>query len=188
MLCRMMRIWILGGVAFVVALVALSWAITAHFGAVNGDASHPPKLFHQAYTGIEFRYPATWHDVKGAHGIADFQGARGCEIAVRGNAIPTTTVAVDLESLRQDYAHNEPDLTFGARPAWAGAQQPDGSFATAKDKGKGVREIAWETGFEHQSAHTDVTETMQEGDAACLSDLLNFERTFRLFPADTTAP
>ena len=178
----------MGFTGLVVGLLLVSWAITSRSAAINGDTSHPPKLFHQAYTGIEFRYPATWHDSKGEHGIADFTGARGCEIAVRGNAIPTMSVAADLELLRQQYARDEPDRSFGQRPAWAGAQKPDGSFAMSRAKGKGVQEIEWDTGFEHEGGHTDITETMEAGDAGCLSDLLNFERTFRLFPADTTAP
>ncbi len=186
MLCGM-RKWVLGGVAVVVVVLLAVVCLALLFPARNGDHSKPPKLFHEPYTGIEFRYPASWADVKGAHGIADFKGARGCELAVSGGIGIDKPIAEELEVLRQEIAHDEPQRSFSQRPAWAGTRAPDGSFAMTIDKGRGVRETDWETVFQHADDQVQVSETMRDGDEGCRQDLLEFERSFRLFPADPNA-
>ena len=185
MLCRMRR-WILGGAGVVVGVLLLVVIVALRFPTVNGDTGRPPKLFHEPYTGIEFRYPATWQDVKGAHGIADFKGAHGCEIAVNGGVGATDPIATEMESLRKDMS-DQPKREFSPRPAWAGSRVPDASFGMTTDRAAGVMETEWETGFQHADDQVIVSETMHEGDGGCRSDLLAFERSFRLFPADPNA-
>ena len=187
MLCRMMRTWILSGVGVVVGMLLLVLVVALRFPARNGDTSRPPRLFHEPYNGIEFRYPATWADVKGARGIADFKGARGCEIAIGGFGSQGVTVTQDLEQLRQDIAHDEHNPQFGQRPTWAGALVPAASYSMTTDKGRGTRQTQWESVLPNPPDFIITTETMQEGDAGCLTDLHAFEQSLRLFPRDRSA-
>ena len=182
----MKRNWILGGAAVVVFVFALLALAGWHWRPRNGDTSRPPTLFHEPYNGIEFRYPATWRDVKGEHGIASYRGVRDCELLVTGSADDHTPVADNLETLRKEYATDNPGAVFSPRPPWAGAQTPDASFAMTTGQGSGAK-VDWENSYQHGNDQYTVTEIMHADDDACRRDLLAFEQSFRLFPADPKA-
>ena len=185
----MRRTWILGGagVIVIVGVLLAVWFVAARFPTLNGDTSRAPRLFHEPYNGIDFNYPATWADVKGEHGIADFKGARGCELAIFGFGTDAATLPAELEQLRRQFAQEQPLRQFSQRPAWAGASPPAAAFAMATNQGRAGRQTDWETVFPHGADNFIVSETMQEGDQGCRSDLLAFERSFRLYPRDTNA-
>ncbi len=182
----MKRNWILGGIAVVVCVFALLAVVGWHGRPRNGDTTRPPALFHEPYNGIEFRYPATWRDTKGEHGIATYKGARDCEIMVTGSADDRTPVAENLESLRKDYMTVTPGAVFSQRPPWAGAQTPDASFAMTTGQGASAK-VDWENSYQHGNDQYTVAEMMHADDDDCRRDLLAFEQSFRLFPADPKA-
>ena len=183
----MKRNWIVGAVTVVVCVFALLAATAWHGRPRNGNSSRPPALFHEPYNGVEFRYPATWRDAKGARGIADFKGERDCEVIVGASADQSIPAAHALDTLRQEMIQDNPKAVFGQRPAWAGKLLPDASFAMTKGGAGGVRIVEWENSFQHPDYQIGVSEYMREGDDACRQDLTLIERDFRLFPADTHA-
>ena len=182
----MKRNWILGAFAVVVCVFAVLAVVAWHWRPRNGDTTHAPLLFHEPYNGIDFRYPATWRDVKGEHGIAAYKGARDCEIIVTGSADDHTPVVENLESLRKDYATDTPGAVFTQRPPWAGAQTPDASFAMTTGQGSEGK-IEWENSFQHGNDQYTVGEIMRADDNACRGDLIAFEASFRFYPADPKA-
>jgi hypothetical protein len=183
------RNWIIavGVVCAFSAILSDAWHVYANLHPQPTQHS-TPALFHQPYTGIEFRYPGMWSDVKGAHGIADFRGPKQCEVSIVGNAMqPQVPIAQTLDMVRAGMAQDQPIWRFSPRPAWAGPQAPDAGFAATLDKGSGAVVVEWDTAFQHAGDQLLVSEHMLAGDAACESDLLDFERSFRLFPADPKA-
>ena len=190
MLADVLRNWITGK-GPVLATLLWTCGLVSCSTARNGDTTRPAKFFHEETygTGIEFRYPATWKDVKGERDIAGFRGARGCEVNIsEWEDLSKDSIAKYSADLQQFAAQLSPGSQFGQRPAWAGSQPPAASFAQTTGKGKGLHKIEWDTIFGNNDDKLTLTELMQEGDTDCVSDLVAIEKSFRLFPTHLKAP
>ena len=145
----------------------------------NGDHSHPPKFFHDDYTGEAFSYPATWEEDKGEFAFAGYKGDRNCGFSVyRGNFTPGKG-AESMDILRKTLVAANPQTSFGPRPAWAGPEQPVGSLA-ASFTHKGKQFVEYRSFFEAKGNQETVYEYMQANDEACRSDLQMIESTFHV--------
>ena len=169
----MMRHWILGG-TIVLAVVLLPLFLYAYISRPkNGDHTHPPKVFHEDYTGEEFSYPATWKEDKGEFGFAGYKGARGCGFWVfLGTA--------DLKALEPALIQANPHSVFAPAPPWAGPERSVAGFQVTTDFGHGKRSTEFRNYFETRDDKEEVDETMQPGDDACRSDLNMIESTYHM--------
>ena len=139
--------------------------------------------YHEPYQGIDFEYPANWRSEPKEHVPIDFVGANGCEFSLIGmEPLDGTRAEKNLAGIREQMQEDTPGANFGARPAWAGAQRPDGSFQRIS-KGRWTRTtVEWDTTFQQGKTVDTVTETMRQGDTDCVAKLQGIEKTFRLYP------
>ncbi len=170
----MMRHWILGGAA-AIAAVMLPLLLYAYISRPrNGDHSHPPKHFHEDYTGEEFSYPATWKEDKGEFGFVGYEGARGCGFWVFSNHS-------NLEALEQQLIQANPQSTFAPAPPWAGPERRIFAFQVTTDLGHSKRSTEIRNSFKTPDNAEEVDETMQPGDNDCRADLDMIESTYHMF-------
>ena len=152
-------------------------------GSAGGLKTGGMGVYGDPRLGVQFRYPAGWKDKREEHVPVQFVGGNDCSVYVTAHDIlDGSGMGANLESVRQMTAQEQPGATFGPRPAWAGPEKPDASYAMFSMGKHGVKLVEYDSGFQRGKTQFVVTETLREGDAGCAGDLQGVERTLRMTP------
>lgn len=167
--------------AAVITLACLP-LLACHITPVTGV-----KQYHSAYQGIDFVYPAAWHEKQEEHAAAKFEGANECGIYISGmQSVAPETVAQSLKESRDFQRELDGTSTFADRPAWSGSQKPDGSYQITTTDKRGRHNVEYNTAFMQEDRPLIVAERLREGDAECIKQLQVFESKLHIYKPDRT--